>query len=290
MEYKRLWEDDGFCVLVNMDPPKGTDLSVFLKHAMSYKGRVEGIMVSDSPDGIMRMSPIGVCGTLVQNGIRPLLCINNRDRNRLAIQGDLLSAWNLGIQDVIIEDGKDPSYGDHPLSRPVQDASPLDMVEMVSSLNQGKDIAGNALKGNTDFVFGKSVEWLEDENSFRKEFLQMQQAANAGVELFVISPQFDISRTKTQVAMAKKFGKAILIGIMIIKSVGMARYLNEVPGISKVPEDVIGRMSSAPVKAKAGIDIAAEMISELRGIADGVVIWPLGWEHKVPTVLDAIGR
>lgn len=290
MEYKKLWETNEFSVLVSLDPPKGTDLSLFLKNATACKGRADAIMVCDSPDAIMRMSPIGACGTLVQNGIRPLLCVNNRDRNRLAIQGDLLSAWNAGIRDVVIEDGKDPSYGDHPLARPVNDASFQEMVEIGATLNRGKDVAGNELKGGTDFFLGATVEWLDGEDSIEREFLKMRQAANAGAEFFVTSPQFDIPRAKALVDAAKGIGKAVFVGIMILKSVGMARYLNEVPGISKVPDDIIDKLSSAPVKAKAGIEIAAEAINELQAVADGVVIWPIGWEHKVPALLDAIGR
>ena len=290
MEVTKLWGNKEFNILVSLDSPKGTDVTAFARNAQMCKGRVEAILVHDSQDGIMRMSPLGACWNLLHLGIRPVLCMNVRDRNRLAIQGDLLSAWSMGVRDVLVQDGKDPSFGDHPLTRPVRDMTESDLISLVAGLNNEKDMAGIGLRGGTGFNFGALTDWLDDDEQIDNAFSKMKQWSVAGAEVFVTSPQFDMTRAKTLAARAKELGKAIYVQIMLLKSVGMARYLNEVPGISRVPEQVIEKMASAPVKAKAGIEIAAEAINELRGVVDGVVVVPLGWERKLPDVLEAIGR
>ena len=290
MELSRLWEKDELSILVGLDPPKGTDATAFARNAQRCKGRVDAVIVNDASDAIMRMSPLGACWILAQQGIRPVLGQNGRDRNRLAIQGDLLTAWNMGIRDVVVEDGKDPSYGDHPLTRPVRDVSELEMIAMIGGMNEGRDLGGSDLKGGTGFFLGSTAEWLDTPDQIESEFAKKEKLAAAGAEVFVVSPQFDIPRAKELVQRAKGLGPAVFVSIMLLKSVGMARYLNEVPGVSRVPDDVIQKMADAPVKAKAGVQIAAEAIEELKGVADGVILIPLGWEHKLPDVLEAIGR
>lgn len=290
MEPKRLWGNEGFSMVVSLEPPKGGDLSAILKNGERLKGRIDAAIISDSADAIMRMTPIAACLALHSIGVRPILCMNSRDRNRLAIQGDLLGAWAAGISEVIIEEGKDPSYGDHPLTKPVTDLDREQMVKTVAKLNAGKDLAGQPLKGHTNFSFGAYVDWLDDDRQIEEEFKKMALLADAGANVFITSPQFDLERTMKLIQRAKSLGVAVLVTVMLLKSVGMARYLNEVPGISTVPDSVIERMNKAPVKAKAGIDLAEEFIQQLDGVADGVVLAPIGWEHKVPEILERIGR
>jgi len=287
MEPKRLWGNKGFSMVVSLEPPKGGDLSAMLKNGERLKGRIDAAIISDSPDAIMRMTPLAACLALHSTGIRPVMCINGRDRNRLAIQGDLLGAWAGGICDIIIEEGKDPSYGDHPLTKPVTDLDREQMVKTVAELNAGKDLAGQSLKGPTNFNFGAYVHWLDDDAKIEQEFKKMSLLAEAGAKVFITSPQFDLQRTKDLLNKAKSLDVSVLVTVMLLKSVGMARYLNEVPGISKVPDAVIEKMNNAPVKAKAGIDLTVEFIRSLEGIADGVVLSPIGWEHKVPEILDS---
>ncbi len=285
-----LWSAEKLSVIVSLEPPKGADVSSLLKIGEGLKGRVDGVMISDSHDAIMRMTPLAACHALNSIGLKPIMGLNFRDRNRLAIQGDLLGAWALGITHVIIEEGKDPSYGDHPLTKPVADLDHMDMIKALSNLNMGKDLGGQKLKSPTDFNCGVGIECLDGLSQMEESLRNMENLAKAGAQAFVTSPQFDIEKTKELLEKSKAFGKPVLVTIMLLKSVGMARYLNEVPGISKVPPSVIEKMTKAPVKAKAGLDIAQEFIKELEGLADGVVIDPIGWELKVPELLERIGR
>jgi len=172
----------------------------------------------------------------------------------------------------------------------VRDLACSHTLEAVAGLNAGKDMAGGPLRGNTDFNLGAWVEWLDSDAQVDKEFAKMALMAQAGAKAFFVSPQFNMARTKELVKRAKPLGTAIFVGVMLLKSVGMARYLNEVPGVSNVPDDVIAKITSAPVKQKAGVELAAEFVQELDGVADGVVLMPLGWEHKLPGVLDILGR
>ncbi len=284
------WADSDFSVLVYIDPPKGADTDSIVNYAQKWKGRVDGFMLSDNADAIMRMTPICASRAVLDQGIRPVLRMNTRDRNRLAIQGDLLGAWALGIRDVVVLKGKDPSYGDHPLTRQVYDLSETEMVEMVKGLNAGKDMAGNTFSSTTGFHIGAAVDWLDDDKQVEAEFENIQKMADAGVDFIVTSPMFDISRARELTERAKGMGVSVFVGIMLLKSVGMARYLNEVPGIAKVPDALIAQMADAPVKPRAGVDIAAQAIEQLKGAADGVVLMPIGWERKIPDLLEAIGR
>jgi methylenetetrahydrofolate reductase (NADH) len=283
-------EGDRFSILVSMEGPKGTDLSKFLRNAEKLKGRIDGAYVSDGPDAIMRISPLAPCIELAKIGIRPILGVTGRDRNRLALQGDLLSAWTLGIRDVVVEDGKDPSFGDHPLTKPIQDVPRSAMVEMLAALNSGTDMAGQTLSGAPDFSFGAHVEWLDNPGQIDNEFERMAAMTQAGASLFITSPQFDSEHTVELCKRAAAFNAKVYVGVLLLKSVGMARYLNEVPGVSQVPDEVIEKMNQAAVKAKAGIQVAAEFIQAIEKVAAGAVIIPMGWEKKIPDVLEAIGR
>ena len=193
---------NGFSVIVSLDPPKGTDTEALEKNAERLKGRVDAVLVNDSIDAVMRMTPPAACSKLLSRGVRPILGMNNRDRNRLAVQGDLLGAWALGIRDVVFEDGKDPSFGDHPLTKPIYDLTGIALVEAVAELNQGRDLAAQSLKGRTDFFFGAWVEWLDDDRQLDQEFNKMEAMAQKGAMAFFTSPQFDVERTKKLLARA----------------------------------------------------------------------------------------
>ena len=290
MKPERRWGKEGFSVVVALDPPKGANTTDLIKAADLLKGRVEAALVSDAADAIMRMSSLPACTVLREHGLRPVLCINNRDRNRLAVQGDLLGAWAHGIRDVVLREGKDPSFGDHPMTRPVFDLSSAATAEMIAGLNQGQDMAGQPLAGGTGFWVGAHVEWLDSGDQVETAFREMAVLADKGVAGFISSPQFEIARTKDLVRRAKSLGVDVFVSTLLLKSVGMARYLNEVPGVSKVPDEVIRELAAAPVKARASVDIAAQFVRELEGVADGVVLMPVGWTHKLPELLEAIGR
>jgi methylenetetrahydrofolate reductase (NADH) len=284
------WSQNDFSVTVSLDTPKGTDLSALLGWAELFKGRVDAVLVRDCPDAIVKMTPGAACAALLDKGLKPIMGLNARDRNRIAMQGDLLGAWSMGIRDLIIEEGKDPSFGDHPLVKPVRDASDIQCVEMATKLNSGQDVAGGELLGAPDFSVGACVQWLNDDKQIDAEFAKMRRMAEAGVDVFMVSPQFDFERVAALAERAKPLGVPLIVEIMLLKSVGMARYLNDVPGVTHVPDEVIDQMMKAPVKSKAGLQIAVDLIEKLRDVVSGVVLIPLGWEKKIPGVLEAIGR
>lgn len=290
MKANHLWEQKDFSVIVALEPPKGIDLTALENRAQRLKGRVDSVLVQDSPDAIMRMTPVAACARLKQIGLRPILGINERDRNRLAIQGDILGAISLGITDVFIEEGKDPSYGDHPLTRPVDDVGLTDLAKILAKFEQGQDLNNQQINCDCSVSYMASAEFLDDETQIEQEFRQMETLIQYGVKAFVTSPQFDLERSKMLSERTQSLGGVLFVGVMLLKSVGMARYLNEVPGISKVPDQIFQQFSEAQVKAKAGIEIAARFIKEVESFAKGVVIIPVGWEHKIPMVLDQIGR
>ncbi len=286
MRFAEVVNQKKFSLIVQMDPPKGTDPTNLLNAALAVKGRIDAISFTDNPVATMRMSPIALCQHLQQKNMEPILVINSRDRNRLAFQSDLLAAWALGVQSVILNEGGDPTYGDHPLAAPCNDLDMKGMLEAVSSFREGKDLSGHPVEKAPSFHAGVNVEISDDEQTNRKRAEGISQLAKLGAQFVFLGPTYEKETIKAFSEAAAGTGMKVFASIVLLKSVGMAKYLNNMPGKPNVPEEVIRKIQKAPIKSKAGLEIAAGFMKELETVCDGVVILPLGWEAKIPELLD----
>jgi len=290
MSLQPLFEAGKFVVTAEVGPLKGTDVSELEEIAELLRGRVDATNVTDQQSSVMRLGSLAVCHLLKEKGLDPVFQITCRDRNRLALQSDLLSAYVLGIENVLAITGDLPVLGDHPQAKPVYDLDSVQLLWVIKRLNEGYDMAGNELKGKPNFFSGAVVNpGANTEAAFELQLIKMEKKIAAGARFFQTQAIYDPDAFARFVKRAEGFKVPILAGIIPLKSVGMARFMNKnVAGVF-VPEELIEKMAAAEDKAKMGIEIAANIIKELKGMCQGVHIMAIGWEKRVPAVLDAAG-
>jgi len=290
MSLEPRFESGKFVITAEVGPLKGTDVAELEEIAELLRGKVDAVNVTDQQSAVMRLGSLAVCHLLKENGLNPVFQITCRDRNRLALQSDLLSAWVLGIENVLSITGDLPALGDHPQAKLVYDLDSVQLLWVIKKLNEGYDMVGSELKGKPNFFPGAVVNpGADTEAAFELQLLKMERKIEVGARFFQTQAVYDVNSFKKFMKRVEKFNVPILAGIIPLKSAGMARYMNKnVAGVS-VPEEMIKRMAEAEDKAQTGIEIAANLIKELKDTCHGVHIMAIGWEKKVPAVLEAAG-
>lgn len=276
-----------FIVTSEIGPPKGTDIKQMLDDAALLKGRVDAINVTDLQSSVMRLGSLAVCHLLKDLGMDPIYQLTCRDRNRLALQSDLLSASVLGIENVLLLTGDHTTLGDHPEAKPVFDLGSVQLLELAAALESGKDMKGNALKGAPKFCKGAVVNPGAD--PLEPEIIKMEKKIRAGAEYFQTQAVYDVELFKKFLNDVRYLNAKIFAGIVLLKSAGMARFMNKSVAGVYVPDNLIQEMETAKDKSQKSIEIAARLINELKPLCNGIHIMPIGWDKKVPLVLDAAG-
>jgi len=290
MSLRSLLEAGKFTVTVEVGPLKGTDTHEIDEVAELLQGKVNAVNVTDQQSSVMRLGSLATCHLLKDKGHEPILQMTCRDRNRLAIQSDLLNAWVLGIENVLAITGDLPTLGDHPEAKLVYDLDSVQLLWVIQKLNEGYDIAGNELQGKPDFLAGAVVNpGAETEAAFELQLIKMEKKIGAGAKFFQTQAVFDVATFEKFVRRAEQYKAPILAGIIPLKSAGMARFMNNnISGIS-VPDEIIKKMAQTDDRAKTGVEIAAGTIKALRGMCQGVHIMAMGWEKRVPQILETAG-
>lgn len=277
-------------LIAEIDPPKGANMDGFLSTALQMRGRVDTTRITDSEHAIMRMSPIAPCVALQDKGFEPEMIINGRDRNRISFQADLLSAAALGIKSIVIKEGHDPAEGDQPVARTSGDLDLDSMLKCVAALNSGKDLAGEALEGGTDFTVGVAMDVSDDVNLNRERAEYFKQLEQFGVHSVTLGPTYDLNIVEQFIPIAEETGIKLYTSVMFLKSVTMVRYLNNLPGVPSIPQEFLKKMMDSPVKKDAGMQVAADLMRELAPLGDGNVLLAIGWRDRLPEFLDLAGR
>ena len=290
MSLKSLLEAGKFVITAEVGPLKGTDTTEIREVAQLLQGRVDAANVTDQQSAVMRLGSLATCHLLKEEGLDPVFQVTCRDRNRLALQSDLLSASVLGVENVLAITGDLPTLGDHPQAKPVYDVDSVQLLWMIKRLNEGYDMVGNELKGKPNFFPGAVVNpGADTEAAFELQLMKMEKKIELGAKFFQTQAIFNVDTFAKFMKRVEGFNIPILAGIIPLKSAGMARFMNKnVAGVS-VPEELIDLMAKAEDKVRTGIEIAANLIKELKGMCQGVHIMPIGWEKKVPAILDAAG-
>jgi len=274
-----------FVITSEIGPPKGTHIQEMLADAELLRGRVDAINVTDLQSSVMRLGSLAVCHLLREKGLEPIFQVTCRDRNRLALQADLLSASILGIKNVLALTGDYASLGDHPQAKPVFDLDSVSLLKVIKTLEGGTDMVGNALQGAPKFYPGAVVN--PGGNPVEAQIIKMEKKIKAGATFFQTQAVYDAGAFETFMKKVAPFKVPVLAGIILLKSAGMARFMNKnVAGVF-VPEPLIQKMAKAEDRVKTSIEIGAELIRSLKGMCQGVHIMPIGWESKVPGLLDA---
>ncbi|MFC1666613.1 methylenetetrahydrofolate reductase [Candidatus Omnitrophota bacterium] len=276
-----------FILTSEIGPPKGTDIEEVLKDALLIKDRVDAVNVTDLQSSVMRVGSLAICKLLIERGIEPVFQITCRDRNRLALQSDLLSASVFGIKNVLALTGDHPALGDHPQAKPVFDMDSVQLLDAIRGLASGKDMAGKELKGSPEFCVGAVVNPGAD--PIEPEIIKMEKKIDRGAQFFQTQAIYDIDLFKKFMEATGHLKTTIIAGIVLLKSAGMARFMNKnVSGVF-VPDHLIEEMDKTQDKSAKSIEIAARLIKELKPMCQGIHVMPIGWDKKVPLVLDAAG-
>lgn len=285
MSFRDAIKSGKFVVTAEVGPPKGTDIHEFMENAELLKDRVSAINCTDQQSAVMRLGSLAACILLKQKGIEPVFQMTCRDRNRIALQSDLLNAAVMGIENVLCLTGDYVTMGDHPDAKPVFDLDSVTLLQAARGLAQGKDLAGKELKGTPRFFLGACV--TPEAEPLAPQLIKMERKAKAGAQFFQTQAVYEPKKFEAFMKEAKNFEVPVLVGIVLLRSAAMARFLNKNVGGITVPDALIEEMDKAEDKAEKSIEIAARLIKEMKDMCQGAHVMSIGLESRVPAVLDA---
>ena len=289
--FKQALESGKFIVTSEVAPPKGTNLEKLSHHIELLKDKVDAMNVTDHQSSVMRYPSLGGALLVKEMGGEVILQMTCRDRNRLALQADLLFAHSRGIQNVLCLTGDSILLGDHKEAKSVFDLDSSQLLETIRILEKGKDLGGNDLDGPLSFCAGAIV--TPEADPLAPQLVKFEKKIGAGAEFIQTQAVYDLDKFKSFMEYARKFGIKVLAGIILLTSAPMARFMNKnIAGVS-VPQALIDEIAGAP-KGKAlakGIEIAGRMIRRIKeeGMCDGVHIMAIGKEETVPEIMAAAG-
>ncbi len=276
----------GFTITAEIPPPKSVSFPKSIEVAKKVAGKVAGLNVTDNQRGMMRMSSMAFSHILLGVGCDPVWQICCRDRNRLALQSDLLGASALGIKNVCVMTGDYPTLGDNPGAKAVYDLDAVQLMKLTDGFSNGKDIRGGVMKNHPDFFVGGVVNPFYE--PIELELLKLQKKVNAGAKFFQTQPFFDIESVDTFLEQAKPSGAKMLIGVTPIKSMKMLKFLNENVLTKPIPDGVSKRIEFASDQMMEGLKISAEFINGIRDRVDGAHIMPINQVASLPLLLDMV--
>jgi methylenetetrahydrofolate reductase (NADPH) len=285
MNFKETLKTKKFIITAELFPPKGTNIQPLLEKAKLLRGRIDGFNVTDNQRAVMRLGSLAICRLLQEQGCEPIMQMTCRDRNRIALESDLLSAAALGVNNVLILSGDHPTQGDHKEAKPVYDLDPVQLLKTARTLETGIDLVGKKLDGSPQFCLGAVVNPMADPLDL--QLAMMEKKIEAGAEFFQTQPIFDFKLLETFVAKTREFNTKILIGVFLLKSAQVAIFMKEKLGINIAPH-YIDRLSRAASPLDEGIAIAGELISQMKPHVDGVHLMALGLEEHLPEILNKV--
>lgn len=276
-----------FIVLGEFEPPKGSDFSSLHENAMLSKGRIDAIIIPEMANAVLKASSLGGCAFLQKEGIETVLQVSCRDRNRLALQADILAAGALGITNIMAVSGEEIKNGDHPQARTVNDLDLTELLDAVQRLQSGKDMAGIELRGAPQFCIGSTIDSAVSGGLLDIELENLKKRVDLGVEYVITNPIFDLRRFQQFMKRVDTNSVKVIPRVVLLKSAGMARYIDRnIKGVS-VPSEMIRGIQKAPDKNKECVRITGDLVSRIKEMEmAGVLISTIGWENYLPHVLD----
>ena len=291
MRITELFDNGQFVVTAEVGPPKGIHLDHMVEEAKMYLKDLDAVNITDNQSSVMRTSTLATCVALKNAGLNPIYQATCRDRNRIALQSDLLGAAAMGIDNILCLTGDHTKMGDHPGAKPVFDLDSVSLLYTAAQLEGGHDLAGLDLVGEPPkFAKGAVVSPISD--SVDAQLAKMERKVMAGADYFQTQAVFESEKFIKFMERAKEVGKPVQLGVIIPKNVGMCKFMNaNVAGVH-VPDEMLDELRADKEKTKAGItglEIAARIIRECRPYCQGVHIMSLGWESKIPTLMEMAG-
>jgi 5,10-methylenetetrahydrofolate reductase len=286
MSFQKRLSSGEFVILAQMNTPKGVNISEMVNNARRFKERVHGVIIPDMDNGVMRMSALAGGALMRQQGLDAIMHVYGRDKNRMALQGDVLAAYVLGIQTLVVVRGENMAAGDHVQAKAVDDLDELSLLQAIQSLKKGTDMAGFELDGSPDLTVGCTFGSYVDDQTLEQEIEKVQKKIAAGAQFLLTPSVFDMDRFASFLSKAKGLGVPIIPTVFLLKTVGIARYIATYEPGAFIPEHLIKRMRQSKNREMEGFVIAGETIKQLKSLVQGVQIVTLGWEHRLATILD----
>lgn len=289
MDLKRKLEKGDFAILAEIEPPKGTDVSLMMNNAAKVKEDVAAFMVPEMSNAVMRMSSLGASVLLEGKRMETVMQVCCRDRNRIALQADLLAASACGITNIMVVTGEDPSFGDHHQTASVYDIQIDELLSAIRGLQDGKDMAGIELAGAPDFLVGSMVNSGLEGNALDQEIDAMNRKIDAGVRFFVTPPLFDLSAIEPFMNKINSKDIHIIPTVVLLKSLGMARYMSRNMKHVYISDELIRRIQKAPDKVRECVRIAKDTVFALKTNGfSGAVLSTMGWEDRLADIIHGI--
>ncbi len=288
MNFRQKLKSGKFILTAEVSPPKGIDTAGMRKDAGMIKDIVDAVNVTDNQRAIMRMSPLAACGILERKGCETIMHLTCRDRNRLALQSELLGAWAVGVKNILVMSGDHPAKGDHEGAKPVYDLDSVQLLGLIRELNGGSDLSGNLLQGKPEFCAGAVTGTELNEPGLMK----LEKKIKMGARFIQTQAVFDTDRFSDFMDKVNDIGSKrvkVIAGIIPLRSEKSTQFLNRnIAGI-RVPDSITRDMHAAKNPVFRGMEIAAELIKELKGLCDGVNIMPIGDHENTAGILEMAG-
>ena len=276
-----------FVVTGEIAPPLGTDLAAMRASVETFAPVCDAVNVTDNQGATLHLSSLAASRVVLEMGVEPIFQQTCRDRNRLALQSDMLAAWTLGLRNLLVVTGDDPRGGDHPEAKGVFDLDSTQLAQVAAGFNAGHDMKDRPLKGATDFFIGAAMFPEAEPWDVQRE--RIEEKIAAGVRFFQTQAVFDPDNLARAVEVAHAHGAKVIGGILILRSARAVHFINERLAGLMVPDAVAARIVDAEDPARAGVELAIEQARWMRDIADGVHIMPLGLDAAVPEIVRAAG-
>jgi 5,10-methylenetetrahydrofolate reductase len=287
MKLTELFADGRLVITSEAGPPKGVDTTKMLEEVGLLRDKVDAFNVTDQQSSVMRLGSLAVSHLLKKGGAEPIFQLTCRDRNRIALQSDLLSAYVLGIENVLCLTGDYVSLGDHPAAKPVFDLDSVSLIQAAKTLCEGHDLAGKELSGKPDFCIGAVVSPGAD--PLEPQIIKMENKIEAGAQFFQTQAVYDLDQFSQFTKQVEHLKVPVLGGIILLKSAGMARFMNSNVAGVYVPDDLIDELDEATDRVEKSLEIGARLIKGMKDLCQGVHIMALGWEKWVPDLLKEAG-
>jgi len=290
MKLSECFKQGKFVITCEVGPPKGIEIEKAIDELEPSRGRVDAFNVTDLQSSVLRVGSLATCRLLKEKDLEPIMQLTCRDRNRLGLQSDVLSAAVLGIENLLCLTGDHPRLGDHPQAMPVFDLDSVQLLSVVKGLMAGRDMAGNDLQGQPPkFCLGAVVNPGAD--PLEPQILKMEKKLEAGAEFFQTQAVYEVDKFAEFCKKVKHLKAPVMAGIVLLKSPAMAKFMNaNVAGIH-VPDEIINELAGVgkEKRVEKSLEISARLIKELEGLCQGVHIMSLGWERHIPAVLEMAG-
>ncbi|HUS73466.1 MAG TPA: methylenetetrahydrofolate reductase [Sedimentisphaerales bacterium] len=290
MKLTERFKEGKFVITCEVGPPKGIEVEKVIDELEPLRSKIDAFNVTDLQSSVLRVGSMATCRLLKEKDFEPIMQLTCRDRNRLSLQSDVLSAAVLGIENLLCLTGDHPQLGDHPEAMPVFDLDSVQLLSAVKGLMNGKDMAGNDLEGQPpQFAIGATVNPGAD--LLEPQIIKMEKKIEAGAEFFQTQAVYEVDKFANFCKKVKHLKAPVMAGIVLLKSPGMAKFMNaNVAGVH-VPDAIINELAGAgkEKRVEKSLEISARLIKELKDSCQGIHIMALGWERHVAAVLEMAG-